>query len=216
MLKFILKMEHFGGWLWLLPEQLQNRAEMVHDQWLTYVNICAKNRHKELIEVKKTIRDWKESPEMAEFSKKARMRYLVCQLRSAIEEFKQNREKYIELVRTGHNAKNCVLTAEKLLKRINGYKYSISVLKGEKNANNAITDEMIERAREYPLESILEIGQNRRAKCCFHQGEDFNMDIRKNFAHCYVCGESGDVIKVYMALNGVGFKEAVIRLNNAT
>lgn len=35
------------------------------------------------------------------------------------------------------------------------------------------------------------------------------MDVRKNFAHCYKCQESGDVIAVYMAAHEVGFIQAV-------
>ena len=71
---------------------------------------------------------------------------------------------------------------------------------------------MIQRAEEFPLEQLLEIGKNGRAKCVFHDGADYNMDIRNNYAHCYVCGETGNTIKVLMKKDNLNFKEAVIRL----
>lgn len=212
MLKYILKNEQNSRWLWLLPESLQNRAEMLHERWLEFSMMMVKNRHKELVEVKKNVREWAGSKEMAEFSKKARLRYLKQCLASATAEFEQNREQYIELVREGKDAQNCVRLAEELVKRINGYKRTIDITEGKIEAKYAITDEMVERAREYPIENLLEVGQNRRAKCCFHQGEGWNMDIRKNYAHCYVCGETGDVIKVYRKLHDCGFQEAVLAL----
>ena len=76
-----------------------------------------------------------------------------------------------------------------------------------------IDDSDIARAKEYPLSELLEVGQNGRARCVFHNGADFNLDIRKNFAFCHVCQESGDVLKVYQTLHGCGFIEAVKALS---
>lgn len=213
MIKIITKLEKIGGWLWIFPEHLQEKAEMWHNMWLEFLSEAVKERHDELIKVRKSVREWAESPEMAEFSKKARKRYLISQLRSATAEFEQNRERYVELVRSGQEAQNCVVLAEKLARRINGYKTALDIHDGKISAKYAITDEMIEAAREYPIEKLVEIGHNGRSRCVFHQGEGFNMDIRKNYAYCYVCGDSGDAIKVYMALHGVGFKEAVLFLS---
>jgi len=152
---------------------------------------------------------------MVAFGKVCRLRYLQTQLRVASKLFRQNRERYVvacQLRASQETLQTYIFEAEGLSKRIRGYEVSIEVLEGKRSEKNTITDEMIERAREYPIENLLELGMNRRAKCVFHQGEDFNMDIRKNFAHCYVCGASGDTIKVYQAQHGANFREAVLAL----
>lgn len=212
MLKFILKNQFFGGWLWLLPDSLQNRAEMLHEEWLEFCFKAVKERHESLKVVKKEVREWAESPEFEEFSKKARMRYLRCQLRSATAEFELIREKVIEMKYEGLETGDQTKKAEGLVKKIKGYQASIDFLDGKIEMYHIVTDEMVERAREYPLENLVEFGMNRRAKCVFHQGEDYNMDIRKNFAYCFVCGEHSDVIGVYRKLHECGFREAVIAL----
>ncbi len=214
-LQVILKLSQFGGWLKLVPKSLHEEAEWIHDQWLEVSSRMAKNRHEELRAVRKSVREWVESPEMAEFGKKARIRYLKQRLENAKIEFQTCGDEYVAETRGLERQDELVRLskmAEGLKKKINGYKLSIDVLEGRRSSEDVITDEMIERARDYSIQDLLERGVNGRSKCCFHQGEGWNMDIRKNFAYCYVCGESGDAIKVYMALNNVTFREAIISL----
>lgn len=212
MLKFILKNQFLGGWLWLLPDRLQNSAEMLHERWLEFCIMAVKERHENLKVVKKEVREWAESTEFEEFGKKARMRYLRTQLRSAREEFELIREKVVEMKYDGLETGDYTKKAEGLVKKIKGYQASIDFLDGKVEMYHIVTDEMVERAREFPIENLVELGQNRRAKCCFHQGDGFNMCIEKNFAYCFVCGAHSDAIGVYRKLHDCGFREAVISL----
>jgi len=77
-----------------------------------------------------------------------------------------------------------------------------------------ITDLDIETARAYPIENLVEAKRN-RAHCVNpeHRDENPSMDIRNNFAFCYACQWSGDSIKVYQAIHGCSFIEAVKALN---
>lgn len=214
-LKQILILSRYPGWISYVPEAFQTEAEAIHDWWLGVVSEAARERHKEVRLVREKIAEWKASPEMAAFARDARMRYLKQQIKISGKLFQQSRLRYIEAVQKGESKEvldGMVYEAEGLSKRLRGYEISLEVLEGKRSDKTLITDEMIERAREYPIESLLEIGHNKRAKCVFHQGEGWNMDIRKNFAHCYVCGATGDTINVYRAQHGCGFREAVLAL----
>lgn len=208
-----------GGWIWDFLETEQNEAEALHDEWMTFAKAAEKERHSEERKTKKEIEEWIASePELVKFQKRARARYLNTQLTKAKKEWLTLRDKFVWWSRA--HAPSEVLEeiqneATRLDKRIKGYEVALKLATGritEEEKKELITDDMIERAREYPIENLLEKGNNGRAKCCFHQGEDFNMDIRKNYAHCYVCGESGDSIKIYRQLNGSSFREAVLAL----
>jgi len=213
-LQTILKLTKIASWLWTLPVEDQAEAEDIHNWWLVESSKIIKARYKEISIVRRNIREWAAQPELAEFAKKARLRYLKKQLSDAVSEFEKNREKYILAAQSGVVAEELVPLAENLSKKINGYKREITIMEGGGNVEGVITDEMLQEAREYPIENIMEVGVNGRCKCVFHGGEDYNMDIRKNYGYCYVCGRSSDPIGIYMALHGVGFREAVLRLNN--
>ena len=55
-----------------------------------------------------------------------------------------------------------------------------------------------------------------RCACPFHNGKDRNMKLYPGSGgyHCFVCGESGDVIQLVMGVEGIGFKQAIERLNS--
>jgi hypothetical protein len=71
-----------------------------------------------------------------------------------------------------------------------------------------ISPGMIERAKEYPIENIVEAHRG-MARCIFHEDQNPSMSIKNNFAHCFSCGKTADVIEVYQKLNGATFPEAV-------
>lgn len=102
-----------------------------------------------------------------------------------------------------------------LVKTRRELKYVINTLEeiyGEKKPTqrDGITDDMIERARNYPIENLLDIKRG-MANCISgtHQDKTPSMDARNNFCHCYACGWGGDGIDVYMKLNGSDFITAV-------
>ena len=85
-----------------------------------------------------------------------------------------------------------------------------------KNSRNdsRITKNDIERAKQYPLENLLQNIRNGKTHCISesHADKHPSMDVRNGFAHCYSCKWGGDVIVVFMKIHNVGFVEAVSRL----
>lgn len=67
---------------------------------------------------------------------------------------------------------------------------------------------MIEKARQYPLSSLVKM-RGGMARCPFHADSSPSLDVRKNFYFCYGCGAKGDVIDFVMKTKFLSFKEAV-------
>jgi hypothetical protein len=74
-----------------------------------------------------------------------------------------------------------------------------------------INQEMIERAREYPITELIDFTKN-KALCIWHTERNPSMNLRNNRVKCFVCGEGGNAIDVYMKLNGTDFITTVRRL----
>lgn len=75
----------------------------------------------------------------------------------------------------------------------------------------AITDDMIERAREYPIEDLYD-GQLRggMGRCPFHDDRNASMSMQKyNRWMCFSGCGGGDSIDYYMKTRGVSFTQAV-------
>lgn len=66
---------------------------------------------------------------------------------------------------------------------------------------NRITQTDIERAKAYPIESLLQNIKGGKTHCIggTHKDKHPSMDVRNNFAHCYSCGWHGDAIGVFYA-----------------
>jgi len=92
---------------------------------------------------------------------------------------------------------------QKQIAMINNYKPS--------DDKDFITPEMIERARRYPLEDLIEF-KSGMAKCINHEDKHPSMNCRNNFVYCHACGYKGDVIDVFIKLSNVSFPEAIRRL----
>ena len=82
-----------------------------------------------------------------------------------------------------------------------------------------ITQDMIDRAREFPLEQLVD-GSKRRQQgslvllCPFHQEKtpSFRINLSRNRYHCFGCNEDGDSIDYIMKTHEVDFLEAVRKL----
>ena len=85
--------------------------------------------------------------------------------------------------------------------------YKFTILR--KPGDNRITLDMIERAKEYPIEDIIEVNRNHFALCPEHDDHHPSMDCKKNFCYCYTCGWTGSVLDLYMKLHKVNFVTAV-------
>lgn len=53
-----------------------------------------------------------------------------------------------------------------------------------------------------------------RMKCPFHNGKDYNCGIKQNYIHCFVCGESADVIGFVQKYFNLDFKQTLQKLND--
>ena len=83
-----------------------------------------------------------------------------------------------------------------------------------KGTEEKATPEMIARAKEYPLEQLLDTkGKKGNISCPFHKDRTPSFQIKKNNTWtCYSCGEYGDSISLYQKLNNTSFLEAVRKL----
>ena len=84
-----------------------------------------------------------------------------------------------------------------------------------KNQVGIVTEEMIEQARQYPIENLIDANRSGMAICIFHDDSRPSMSIKKyNRAYCFTCGAKADTIKIYQQLNGASFHDAVRALCN--
>lgn len=86
-------------------------------------------------------------------------------------------------------------------------------LNGKGGKGHRITDAMIEHAREYPVDKVIEFNRG-KAACFNHEDKHPSLTHNKkhNRAHCFVCGKGWDAIAVLQDRDGLSFPEAVRRL----
>lgn len=146
---------------------------------------------------------------------RARMSYLESCMTEKITEVLQLMARYQAYVR-----QNSVL--ERLLtgKDIQDGVKDICTLQGqiiglrrtlEGKETDRITDEMIERAKNYPIADLIEV-RNRQARCPFHEDKTASMHQYGNRLHCFSCNKSWDTIGLVMDRDGLPFRAAIRRL----
>ena len=59
----------------------------------------------------------------------------------------------------------------------------------------------------------IERNRSNRIRCVLHNGQDFNCGIKDHYIHCFVCGQSADVIKFVQVYFGLDFQSAISKLN---
>ena len=60
----------------------------------------------------------------------------------------------------------------------------------------------------------IERNRSTRIRCVLHNGQDFNCGIKDHYIHCFVCGQSADVIKFVQVYFGLDFQSAIRKLND--
>ena len=75
-----------------------------------------------------------------------------------------------------------------------------------------ITGEMVKKAREYPLEKLVEINRQKFTRCFAHNDKKPSAYCKNNFVHCFVCSKSWDTIAILVERDGMSFREAVLKL----
>ena len=58
------------------------------------------------------------------------------------------------------------------------------------------------------------INRSKRIPCPMHNGTDENCGVKEHYIHCFVCGESADVIKFVQVYFGFDFQSAISKLND--
>lgn len=163
------------------------------------------SRQEELKQVYYSIDEWiKEFP--IEWRKQKRAEYLKA-------EIQKTKNKFFEAcVEVSKRKDNLTYWSEKNLKRLEKklrkLNMQVGVLYGKEQD---ITPEKIARAREYPITDLIE-HKNYFARCPFHNEKTASMYLKKNFYHCFGCGENGDTIDLMQKLHGLTFKQAVDKL----
>ncbi len=71
-----------------------------------------------------------------------------------------------------------------------------------------LTDVMIERARNFPLEKLVEPIRG-YIKCPFHDDKKPSMWVKDGFGFCFPCDKSLDAIGYMMQIKGLSFPDAV-------
>ena len=158
--------------------------------------------------------------EMGNVGKCIRLEALYEQLWNAEDEltdrchrYQKSREEdqpYIERALIASFIPDIETRIEKLNRRIRGI---LAEAEG-RTLEDRITEDMIDRALEYPIEVLIGNDGGRRGNvlCIAHEEKHPSMSLKGNRARCFSCGYYGDPIDVYKKLNGVGFVEAVMAL----
>lgn len=78
-----------------------------------------------------------------------------------------------------------------------------------------ITDDDIEKAKQYPIEKLIESRKGNRCIAFCHDSDSYSMGIntKSNRLHCFVCNKSFNPIDVLVMRDGYTFIEAVRRLS---
>lgn len=106
-------------------------------------------------------------------------------------------EKYLEVFK-GEQLKQ-------LSKKIKEIKFALNP---PRVREGRITDEMIERAKQYPFENLIDTKRD-FALCPFHSEKKPSFYVKNNWGYCFGCGWHGDTIKFLMEQNDLTFQEAI-------
>lgn len=100
------------------------------------------------------------------------------------------------------------------VKTISKLQTEVYYLKKPGATNGQITDDMIARAKDYPIENLLpEEVKRGRCRCPVHNGDNtMSFSVKNNRGKCFSCGWEGDTIKYVMDTQGLTFPDAVKRL----
>ena len=60
----------------------------------------------------------------------------------------------------------------------------------------------------------IERNRANRIRCVLHNGQDFNCGVKDHYIHCFVCGQSADVIKFVQVYFCLDFQSAISKLND--
>lgn len=84
---------------------------------------------------------------------------------------------------------------------------------GRPTREGDVTDEMIEKARQYPFTELL-VFKGKDAMCPFHEGKTPALRLypEENRVWCFACNRGWDTIGWWMEKNDRSFRDAVMSL----
>jgi len=97
-------------------------------------------------------------------------------------------------------------------RKIKQNRFYISSLKPAKKISaDKITEQDIQRAKEVPIETFIEINRAGFAHCPFHEDKTSSLRVYKNENrwYCFSCNAGSDVIDLVCMMNKLTFLEAV-------
>lgn len=150
-------------------EPKYTEEELADFRWMeTFDFLCQEEKEwlKERSERQKSLEEWKK--ELGDFPAKARARYLRQEIHRLSEELNRRADEYRAVLESPKHDWLLPLlerNAEGVANMIKRYRRELAVLKGAKGSD--ITDEMIERAKNYPIEDIVEVRRGRARCVCF-------------------------------------------------
>lgn len=85
----------------------------------------------------------------------------------------------------------------------------------KKSTGKGVTQADIDRAKGYPISSLVSFNHSGFAPCLWHKEKTPSMKYYKkdNQVHCFGCGKHGDAITVAEALYNLDFISAIHKLN---
>lgn len=203
----------------------------ISDEAYEHLISCANERSEQLKDVYANIREWiEEFP--VEFRNERRKEYLLEAIKTAKEAFfnacrmvvsEQRLNDDFEAFMSKHgeplSSLDRMLICQRLVEwtqKANHYKKKLEKLnkhvKFFTGKMEEISPEKIERAREFPIEELIET-RNGKAICPFHNDHHPSMHVTKNLFHCFTCNEGGDSIDFVMKLENLTFRQAVDKLS---
>ena len=137
--------------------------------------------------------------ENKEFASKCRKEYEENRRKEQLNRYEKRLK---ELMRTVGNVEE----KERLVKNIE----EIKML--------SITETDILRAKDYPIERLVEINGFNKFICPFHNDKNPSMHYYKetNSCYCFSCNTHADAIDIYRKIKNCSFKKAVLDLTKFT
>lgn len=216
------KSHHILGWLRYLPEKSIKCFEKIDDKYLSF---CKENEDYYNKVIKPAIQDKEFVKEMMNDSyvKERRLFYLNKEkeeiqsiIQKAYQHNQEMKEKFLSPTESLSWLRLSLMEfwdLPELEKKLGKISFEMDLIKyGDKILEGKITEEMIERAREHPLEDLIETNQKGFALCPFHKDKHPSLYCKNNFYYCFSCGATGDVIDFVMKTQNLSFVAAVRKL----
>ena len=109
----------------------------------------------------------------------------------------------------------CESVFEQLVIEAKELRHLTLILKGAYQSRpNEITEEMIQSARNYPIEMVIEFDRSGKALAFCHADNHPSLTWHKvrNRCTCFACGRSFNPIDVLTTRDGISFRDAVKQL----